>query len=135
MMKVISNMWCTTCGDYTDHNCGICLKCRSREEKEMSITISSIGSGDIGGSSRDPLLVEREKSHGDFITTAKISQNLKSTIHYHNSSVSSAQKEALEMIATKIARILCGDPFEKDHWNDIAGYAHLGAESCPDEKK
>ena len=35
------------------------------------------------------------------------------------------QHEALEHIATKIARILSGDPNHADHWNDIQGYARL----------
>jgi hypothetical protein len=39
--------------------------------------------------------------------------------------LSVGQREALEMIAHKIARILSGDPNHKDHWEDIAGYAEL----------
>jgi hypothetical protein len=35
------------------------------------------------------------------------------------------QREALEGVFTKIARILSGDPNHKDHWSDIAGGAHL----------
>jgi hypothetical protein len=38
--------------------------------------------------------------------------------------------EALEMICTKIARILSGNPNDPDHWKDIAGYAELGGEAC-----
>lgn len=38
--------------------------------------------------------------------------------------------EALEMICTKIARILAGNARESDHWSDIAGYAELGREVC-----
>lgn len=38
------------------------------------------------------------------------------------------QKEALETIATKIARILNGDPDYIDNWVDIAGYAMLVVE-------
>ena len=34
-------------------------------------------------------------------------------------------KSALEMIATKISRILKGDPEYADSWHDIAGYATL----------
>jgi hypothetical protein len=29
------------------------------------------------------------------------------------------------MIQQKVARIICGDPFERDHWVDIMGYAAL----------
>lgn len=37
------------------------------------------------------------------------------------------QKEALEMLAHKIGRILNGDPDYADSWDDIAGYATLVA--------
>ena len=36
-------------------------------------------------------------------------------------------REALDMIASKIARILSGDATHVDHWVDIGGYAELGA--------
>lgn len=38
------------------------------------------------------------------------------------------QREALEMIAHKIARIVNGDPGYLDNWNDLAGYAQLVAQ-------
>jgi hypothetical protein len=38
------------------------------------------------------------------------------------------QREALEMIAHKIARIINGDPNYADSWVDIAGYAKLVAD-------
>ena len=40
------------------------------------------------------------------------------------------QKEALEMIAHKIGRILAGRPAFRDQWDDIAGYAKLVAYRC-----
>ncbi|MDY0487330.1 DUF6378 domain-containing protein, partial [Pasteurella multocida] len=36
------------------------------------------------------------------------------------------QYYALTMIATKIVRIVNGNPHEVDHWRDIVGYATLG---------
>lgn len=36
------------------------------------------------------------------------------------------QGEALDMMITKIARILYGDAQHRDHWVDIQGYAKLG---------
>ena len=33
------------------------------------------------------------------------------------------------MIATKVARILNGDATDPEHWNDVAGYARLRANS------
>lgn len=82
---------------------------------------------------RDPLLVEREKTHGSFTDVAGTAQDLKSTIRNRrlsSSTISEAQVEALDLICTKIARIVCGNPNERDHWLDIAGYAKLGAEAC-----
>lgn len=39
--------------------------------------------------------------------------------------LSSAQRESLDLIATKISRITSGNPNELDHWDDISGYAEL----------
>lgn len=82
---------------------------------------------------RDPLLQEREKTHGSFAINAKISQTLKNTFsdaHYKGVGMPDAQIEALDMIALKLSRILSGQANFKDHWDDIAGYAKLGAEAC-----
>jgi hypothetical protein len=39
-------------------------------------------------------------------------------------------REALEIDAHKIGRILAGDPDFRDHWLDRAGYATLIAREC-----
>ena len=39
--------------------------------------------------------------------------------------LSATQLESMDLILTKIARILSGDPNEPDHWRDIEGYARL----------
>lgn len=80
---------------------------------------------------RDPLLQERQKTHGDFGSNARISQQIKMIYHgadYYK--YKPEHKEALDMIALKIGRILSGQSNFKDHWDDIAGYAKLGAEAC-----
>lgn len=82
---------------------------------------------------RDPLLYEREKTHGSFERNAGISQELKSLfVREMNAfpSLTVAQREALDMIALKLSRILSGQASFRDHWDDLAGYAKLGAESC-----
>ena len=73
------------------------------------------------------LLSEREKTHGNYDSTARTSQMLKRLISHApaHSDMSERQKETLDMIAVKLARIMCGDPHEPDHWRDIAGYALL----------
>lgn len=79
--------------------------------------------------SRNPVLIEREKTHGSFEWNAFVSQRIKSIFHncpgYRE--FSDGHKEALDMIALKIARLL-QNPNHEDHWMDIAGYAELGRE-------
>ena len=73
------------------------------------------------------LLNERETRYGRFENHAQLTQNLKATLHaapkWH--ALSASQKESLEMICHKIARVLNGDPDYVDNWTDIAGYAVL----------
>lgn len=72
-------------------------------------------------------LTERGKTHGDFTQNSSVIQALKfdmqASANYN--SLRPHMREALEMIAHKIGRILCGNPNEPDHWKDIAGYATL----------
>lgn len=79
---------------------------------------------------RDPLLIEREQTHGDFRLTAKVANDIREAAFWGPREIKDTQREALTMIATKIARIMCGDPNAREHWDDIAGYAKLGAEAC-----
>lgn len=72
------------------------------------------------------ILHERQATHGNFSTCADISQHIKRIIHDHSQNLSTAQREALEMIAAKMARILNGGQDHTDSWQDIAGYVQLG---------
>lgn len=76
-------------------------------------------------------LKQRQKTHGNFETHAKISQSIKWEMYMSDgySNLNTSQREALDMIAHKIARILNGNPDVHDHWHDIAGYATLVAET------
>ena len=73
------------------------------------------------------LLDERETTHGPFMATAAKAQQLKDAMQGGKnwSEMDDIQREALQMIASKIARILSGNHDEIDHWRDIAGYANL----------
>ena len=73
------------------------------------------------------LINEREKTHGPFITVAAKAQQLKDMIQGGKNweEMDDVQREALQMIASKIARILAGNYDEVDHWRDISGYAEL----------
>ena len=75
------------------------------------------------------LLNDRGKKYGPFTTHAEITQQIKRAMFQAGCSPLTAdQKEALEMIAHKIGRILNGDPNYLDSWDDIAGYARLVAD-------
>lgn len=82
------------------------------------------------------MLAERGSRYGKFTGHALITQQLKNVMKHHVTDLGDVtrctwghlaadQKEALEMIAHKIGRILNGDPDYADSWDDIAGYAKL----------
>lgn len=75
-----------------------------------------------------PLLNERETTHGDWNKTAETAQRLK-TVLADARRLPHTQQEALDMICTKLARIVCGNASEPDHWKDLAGYATLVVEN------
>ena len=79
--------------------------------------------------STEKILEERGKTHGDFRHNAEVSQLIKGIIkerlHMHDLYIPPFMNEAIDMISHKLSRIAVGDPFESDHWQDIAGYAEL----------
>jgi hypothetical protein len=78
------------------------------------------------------LLDERHTTHGAFRDNARNGQHLRafyrSTASWHT--MPDIQREALDMIACKISRILSGQATFADHWADIAGYAVLAEKAC-----
>ena len=81
-------------------------------------------------------LAERGKRYGDFTDHARIAQNIqdamRSTEGWGN--LAPVHRQALTVIADKIARILSGDPNYADNWHDIQGYAKLVEDRLPLEK-
>ncbi len=75
----------------------------------------------------DALLDERGKTHGDFADHAAVTWAIKDAITSLDNSdkFSLVQREALDMIAHKIGRIVAGNPNFADHWLDLSGYAML----------
>jgi hypothetical protein len=77
------------------------------------------------------LLAERGRTHGNYVTHALITQDLKRVVTHHVADLDRRlehdMQETLDMIAHKIGRIIAGNPAEPDHWRDIAGYAQLVA--------
>ena len=77
----------------------------------------------------DAILDERATTYGSFVDVAGFAQEMKNAIRMcNNSELDDDQIEALDMIASKIARIVNGDPNYVDSWTDIAGYATLVAD-------
>lgn len=93
-------------------------------------------------------LAERGGRYGDFSDHAKIAQDLQKVMHNARRAspvvghpdafkvgswevLSDVQRQALTVIADKIARILSGDPNYSDNWHDIQGYAKLAEDRLP----
>ena len=75
----------------------------------------------------DQILEERGSRYGDFGSHAIITQNIKAAMRHSPNwnKLPNDMKEALEMMALKISRILNGDPMWIDSWTDAVGYAQL----------
>ena len=75
----------------------------------------------------DQILNDREQTHGLFREVAGYSQAIKQLMRTSRNwnRLDVAQAQALEVVADKVARILCGDPSFPDHWQDGAGYFEL----------
>ena len=73
------------------------------------------------------VLEERGKRYGEFKEHARITQSIKRAMENSPNwyKLPDYMKEALEMNAHKIGRILNGDPFYVDSWTDVVGYAKL----------
>lgn len=72
-------------------------------------------------------LAERGSRYGSFKEHARIAQNLQDAMRAEAGwkALADDQKQALTVIADKVARMLNGDPFYRDNWHDVVGYAKL----------
>lgn len=74
----------------------------------------------------------RDHQHGGMEAVGQLCQNLKGALragdNWHR--LTPGEREALDMVAHKISRILSGaDPHDQEHWIDLAGYAHAAIRS------
>lgn len=80
----------------------------------------------------DDILDKRAVTYGSFINVALFAQEMKELIRgaldEQNAGLQADHQEALDMITSKIARIIIGDSNHIDSWIDIAGYATLVAD-------
>lgn len=83
-------------------------------------------------------LAERGQRYGDFADHAAIAQAIQDSIRLTRPNgwerLNDMQRQALTVIADKIARILSGDPNYVDNWHDIQGYAKLVEDRLPTEQ-
>ena len=72
-------------------------------------------------------LAERGSRYGSFAAHAAIAQSFKRIAESSRSQseMTDFEKQALDVIFDKIARMLNGDPHYMDNWHDIQGYAKL----------
>jgi hypothetical protein len=79
----------------------------------------------------DDVLEERGKTYGSFEANALVAQRLKAVFHSSPSwaKMTDTMREALDLKALKLSRILTADPFYKDNWLDDCGYSQLVVDS------
>ena len=75
----------------------------------------------------DATLADQEARHGSFPDQCETASALKALLHASKRwrTMTPVQREALDMIAVKLARICNGNPDDVDHWHDLQGYARL----------
>jgi hypothetical protein len=76
------------------------------------------------------ILDQRGSVYGDFENIAHVAQELKLAARDGGKwdALPHDVKESVEMICTKISRIVNGEPEYLDNWDDICGYAKLVAD-------
>lgn len=79
----------------------------------------------------DDTLAARGQHYGDFKKTFAVIQEIKLAMQAGDGwdHMPLERREALEMIAVKIGRLVNGDSGHADSWHDIAGYARLVEDS------
>jgi hypothetical protein len=112
----------------------------STPEQDAAMDALVTTSQELGGwqvtastpTSTDVILEQRGNRYGKFSGQAEISQRLKGVVREFEAKrgcdLAPDQREALEMVMHKVARIINGDPNYHDSWADIAGYAKLVAD-------
>lgn len=73
------------------------------------------------------MLENREENYGSFQTNAHLIQQLKRQTRGMTGweRLSPDKQQSIDMIFTKIGRIITGNSNQQDSWDDIAGYAEL----------
>ena len=80
------------------------------------------------------VLEQRGNTYGEFKDVARTTELLSNLMPDKYSERTHSMDMALYMIASKIARIVNGDPEHIDSWVDIAGYAQLVVNELEESK-
>ena len=91
---------------------------------------ATVGPGP-NGRGVEGLLAERERTHGRFEETSSVANSIRRMLRTGRAFawLGAGQCVALDEIALKLARIVCGDPSHRDHWDDVSGYAIKGRDA------
>jgi hypothetical protein len=83
----------------------------------------------------EEVLVDRGEEYGDYQAMCSVIQAIKiPMVRSKNwTKLRDTQRETLELVATKIGRILTGNPNNRDSWTDIEGYIKKAIEYLPME--
>lgn len=75
----------------------------------------------------EEILEQRGERYGEYINVATTSGKIKEILSQGvgHPPLDYEMRESTDMIANKLSRIVNGDPYYKDSWQDIAGYAML----------
>lgn len=94
--------------------------------REGTITQNKPSEADIAAVV-EQVVEARGKTHGDWGKMADVAQTLKATLHQAPNwgRLSLMQRETLDSVCTKIARIVVGDASVREHWVDLIGYLEI----------
>lgn len=108
---------------------------KSLHEDNAAKFFSGLGIAGAYGVGVAATLAERGSRYGDFTHHAEVAQRLQDVMREYPGwdQCNPVQRQALTVIADKIARILSGDPNYADNWHDIQGYAKLVEDRLPKE--
>ena|SRR5712671_332838 len=128
-MPVVVN--CPYCHDYfteesfPTHKCTLNLNSGNTIPKDVVDEIIKARGGDTG-------------PYGHFSENARVAQKIKDTLRGGRSwcTLDVDEKEALDLIALKMSRIVTGnDPHYLDNWDDLQGYPRIVADRLRQTKK
>lgn len=77
-------------------------------------------------------LKSRGNTYGDFSDNASVAQMVKDALKTGKGweTLRPVHKEALDQMASKMSRIVTGDPEYQDNWDDIGGFAKITSDRC-----